>query len=272
MAFGRAPGRHGAARAVRAVATALLPVGVRDWIRAQQRRYGLQWARVGSLDFGDLHRVSPVSPVFGLDRGRTVDRHYIESFLAAHAADIQGRVLEFMDDAYTRKFGGDHVARRDVLHSVAGNPRATIVGDLTSDDPLPTDAFDCIVCTQTLQFIYEPRLALRRLRAMLKPGGVLLLTAHGTSRSGRREGVDDWGEYWRFTAQSLERIFAETFPDDDVRLEVYGNVLAAVATLHGLAATELSAAELDYRDPNYEVLLAVRACRRGSRREGTRAT
>ncbi len=259
MAIGRAPGRHVAARAVRAVATALLPVGVRDWMRAQQQRYRLQWARVGTLDFGDLHRVSPISPVFGLDRGRTVDRHYIECFLAAHAADVRGRVLEFMNDTYTRKFGGERVTCRDVLHSVPGNPHATIVADLTGDDPLPSDAFDCIVCTQTLQFIYEPRIALGRLRGMLKPGGVLLLTAHGTSRIGRRVGVDDWGEYWRFTGQALERLFAETFPDGDVRLEAYGNVLAAVATLHGLAATELGAAELDYRDPNYEVMLAVRA-------------
>jgi SAM-dependent methyltransferase len=259
MAFARPPGQRRAARTVRAVATALLPVAVRDWIREQQRRFGLQWARVGTLELGGLRRVSPVSPVFGLDRGRTVDRHYIEQFLAAHAADIRGRVLEFMNDTYTRKFGGERVTRRDVLHSVAGNPNATIVGDLTSDDPLPSDAFDCIICTQTLQFIYEPRVALRRLRDLLKPGGVLLLTAHGTSRIGRREGVDDWGEYWRFTAQSLRRLFAETFGDGDVRIEIYGNVLAAVATLHGLAATELSAAELDYRDPNYEVLLAVRA-------------
>jgi SAM-dependent methyltransferase len=257
----RAPGRRRAATAVRAVATALLPVTLRDWIRTQQRRYGLQWARVGTLDFGDLRRVSPVSPCFGLDRGRTPDRHYIEQFLAACADDIRGRTLEMMDDAYTCKFGGDRVARRDVLHSVPGNPRATIVADLTRDDPVPEDAFDCIVCTQTLQFIYEPGAALRRLRRMLRPGGVLLLTGHGISRIGRREGVDDWGEYWRFTAQSLRRLFAETFPGDDVRVEVFGNVLAAVATLHGLAATELTPAELDHRDANYEVVLAVRAVR-----------
>jgi SAM-dependent methyltransferase len=265
MAIGaQPPGRRLAARTVRTVATALLPVGIRDWIRAQQRRYGLQWARVGTLEFGDLHRVSPVSPVFGLDRGRTVDRHYIERFLTANAADVHDRVLEMMDDTYTRKFGGERVTRRDVLHSVPGNPDATIVGDLTRDDGFPSDAFDCIICTQTLQFIYEPRLALRQLRRMLKPGGVLLLTAHGTSRIGRREGVDDWGEYWRFTAQSLQRLFGETFVDDDVHIEVYGNVLAAIATLHGLAATELSGPELDYHDPNYEVLLAVRATKAAS--------
>ena len=85
------------------------------------------------------------------------------------------------------------------------------------------------------------------------------MTAHGTSRIGRREGVDAWGEYWRFTAQSMRRLFAETFPLGEARIEVYGNVLAAIANLHCLAAEDLTRAELDHRDPDYEVLLAVRA-------------
>lgn len=252
-------GRHRVAQAVRAIGTALLPVNVRNWIRAQQRRYGLQWTRVGTVDFGQLRRVSPISPVFAFDRGQLVDRYYIEQFLSACSLDVRGRVLEMMDDAYTRKFGGARVTRSDVLHSVAGNPRATIVADLTADNSIPTGAFDCIICTQTLQFIYDFRAALRELHRILKPGGVLLLTAHGTSRIGRREGIDGWGEYWRFTAQSMQRLLAETFSGGESRIEVYGNVLAAVANLHCLAAEELTRAELDHRDPNYEVLLAVRA-------------
>ena len=254
-----APGQGRVARAVRAAATAVLPVDLRNWIRAQQRRWGLQWNRIGSIRFGDLRRVSPISPVFGRDRGRTVDRHYIEQFLEACASDIRGRVLEMMDDDYTRKFGGARVTRSDVLHSVPGNAKATIVADLTRDNAIPDDTFDCIVCTQTLQFIYEPRPALRQLWRILRSGGVLLLTAHGTSRIGRREGIDQWGEYWRFTAQSLRRLVVEAFGADNVRIDVYGNVLAAVASLHCLAAAELTPAELDYHDPDYEVVLAARA-------------
>lgn len=256
-------GRRRTARAVRAVGTALLPVDVRNWIRTQQRRYGLQWRRVGSVDFGHLRRVSPISPVFAFDRGQLVDRYYVEQFLATVSADVRGHVLEMMDDTYTRKFGGARVTRSDVLHSVAGNPQATIVADLSRDNPIPDDTFDCIICTQTLQFIYDVRSALQHLHRMLKPGGVLLLTAHGTSRIGRREGVDPWGEYWRFTAQSLRRLLAETFPRADARIEVYGNVLAAVANLHCLAAAELTRPELDHRDPDYEVLLAARAVKAG---------
>ena len=65
---------------------------------------------VGELDFGDFWRLTPVSTDWGFDRGRPVDRYYIERFLQQHAADIRGHVLEIGDDAYTRRFGGGQVA------------------------------------------------------------------------------------------------------------------------------------------------------------------
>src|SRR5262249_52965698 len=37
-----------------------------------------------SISFGDLRQLRPISPNFGLDRGRPVDRYYIENFLAQH--------------------------------------------------------------------------------------------------------------------------------------------------------------------------------------------
>ena len=46
-------------------------------------------------------------------------------------------------------------------------------------------------------------------------------------------------------------------------IESHGNVLAASAFLYGLATSELTRVELDWRDPEYEVLIAVRAVRAG---------
>jgi hypothetical protein len=97
----------------------------------------------------------------------------------------------------------------------------------------------------------------------LKPGGVLLVTTHGTSRICRREGKDQWGEYWHFTAQSIKRIFLDYFPDSNLIIEVYGNVLTAVCFLHGLASHELRKSELDFPDPDFEVLIAIRAVKDG---------
>jgi SAM-dependent methyltransferase len=238
-----------------------LPPGLRRWLRTRQHRHRLQWPRRGTVDFGALRRLTPVSRVVGFDRGLPIDRYYIDRFLGSHADDLKGRVLEIGDDRYTRRFGGAAITRSDVLHVVPGSPQATIVADLTRADEVPSSTFDCIVCTQTLQMIVDVDAALRHLARILKPGGVLLATSSGINRICRREGVDPWGEYWRFTTQSAERLFARAFPPTHVRAVAYGNVLAAVAFLHGLAAEELTVEELDYQDPDFEVLVAVRAVR-----------
>lgn len=211
------------------------------------------------MEWGDLRRVTPVNSVFGFDRGLPIDRYYIERFLSAYSADIRGRVLEIGDPYYTRKFGGDRVRRSDVLHVVPGNPKATLVADLTRADSIPSDTFDCIIFTQTLQMIYDLSGALNHVYRILKPGGALLATSHGISKIARREGVDPWGEYWRLTTQSARRLFQDIFPAANVRVGMYGNVLAAVAFLHGMTAGEMDREELDYTDPNYEVLITVRA-------------
>ena len=122
--------------------------GRRRWLRSSV----LPAVRVGGrVRFGNLRRLEPVSTSFGFDRGTPIDRYYIERFLAAHADDIHGRVLEFGDARYTRAFGGERVTRSDVLDLVPSNPNATIVADLTRADDVASDSFDCIVCTQTLQ-------------------------------------------------------------------------------------------------------------------------
>jgi SAM-dependent methyltransferase len=217
------------------MAISVLPLSLRCWLRFQQRRFRLQRPRVGTLNSDHLRRVSPVSRVFGLDRGLPIDRYYIERFLSSHCDDLQ---------VVTQ-----------------GNPQATIVADLTNADSIPSNSFDCIIFVQTLQMIYDLRAALHHIYRILRPGGVLLVTCHGISKIARREGLDPWGEYWRLTAQSARRLFEEFFPAFNVTVATYGNVLAAVASLHGLAMEEVDQDELDYLDPDYEVLIGIRAAK-----------
>jgi glycosyltransferase involved in cell wall biosynthesis len=144
------------------------------------------------VSFGDLRRVTPFSRNWGYERGVPIDRYYIENFLAGHANDIRGRVLEIGDDTYTRRFGGERVTTRDVLHVGEGNPKATVVADLASAPQIRSDTFDCIILTQTLQLIYDTRACLGTCFRILKPGGVLLATFPGISQ------IDDgeWGQSW----------------------------------------------------------------------------
>ncbi len=182
------------------------------------------------------------------------------------AGVIRGRVLEIGGNEYTRRFGRPegsgrrdvNVTQSEVLHIGAENAAATIVGDLTSADHIASDSFDCILCTQTLQVIYDVRAAIATLHRILKPGGSVLATFPGITQTCRPD-RDHWGDYWRFTSLSARRLFEEAFAPANVSVESYGNVLATVAFLEGIATEELRPDELDLRDPDYEMLVCVRA-------------
>jgi hypothetical protein len=208
-----------------------------------------------------LTRLDPVSRTFGFERGKPVDRWYIERFLAEHADDVRGRVLEVAEPTYTQWFGGDDVTRSDVLFAAPGNPEATVVGDLATGQGLPRGAYDCFVMTQTLQVIYDLSAAVRGTRDVLATNGVLLATVPGISQISR-EDRRDWGDWWRFTSDSARRLFGDAYGNENVEVEAHGNVLSAACFLYGFAAEELSEAELAYRDPDFELLMTIRAVKR----------
>jgi SAM-dependent methyltransferase len=228
----------------------------KNWRRISRTLRGIP--HVGAVDFGDLRRTSPISRDFGTDRGLPIDRYYIEGFLERNAADVRGAVLEVGDSTYTRRYGGDRVQSSDIWHVDTSNPRASIVGDLANPPPLAPAAFDCVVLTQTLQFIEDPAAALRTVHFLLRPGGVLLLTVPCLTP------VVPWSQwgprwYWGFTAVGVDRLLGEVFGAAQSISTVHGNVLAAIAFLHGLAAQELTPAELDVVDSDYQVVIAARA-------------
>lgn len=219
------------------------------WLKKQFRR---------QVDLGKLDRINPISPYFGFDRGRPIDRYYIEKFLLENCKDIHGRVLEVGDATYTKQFGGNRVERSDVLHAVKGNSSATIIANLAEAENIPSGIFDCIILTQTLQFVYDLPAAVNHLYRILKPGGILLATVPGISQISRYD-MDRWGEFWRFTTQSAQRLFEHEFTPANIDVRAYGNVLIAVALLHGLAVEDLKTEYFEYQDPDYQVLITIRA-------------
>lgn len=238
---------------LRHIAQRLLPVAVRRRIVRYTR-----WPPVGRVRFGSLRRLRPISSTWGSERGQPIDRYYIERFLATYCSDIRGHVLEVGTNAYTREFGGDRVAQGDVLHVVERRPEVTLVADLTRADHIPAETFDCVILTQTLQVIFDVPATLGTVHRILKPGGVVLATVPGISKISRYD-MDRWGHYWGFTTRSVRRLFEAFFPTTSIDVEAHGNVLAAIAFLHGLAMEELRPEELDYVDPDYELLITVRA-------------
>ncbi len=246
----------------------LVPPAARRWLRVKQRRLTL-WPPLGLVRFGSLRRLTPISRTYGLDRGQPIDRYYIEHFLARHssmfdyaAGDIRGHVLEVGDRTYVdwaaREGRTDGIQKVDILHADGSGLLTTIVGDLATGRNIPSDTFDCIICTQVLPVIYDVAGAVSTLYRALKPGGVALVTVPGITASCLPD-RDLWGDYWRFTSLSARRLFETVFPAEQVSVEAYGNVLTAIGFLHGLAVKDLKRAELEPHDPDYELVVCVRA-------------
>lgn len=233
----------------------VLPRPVTEWIQIRGRPNRIP---IGSIRFGDLKRLSPISNEFGSDRGTPIDRYYIEAFLADRAADIQGHVLELSDNLYTRRYGGTRVERSDVLAVEAKNPHATIVGDLVQSGALPEAVFDCVIFTQALQFIFDVRAAVTALYRALKPGGILLVTVPGVTKMADKL----WPWYWAFTETAIRRLLADQFGEDAVLVEAHGNIFAATGFLYGISLEELDVSELNKDDPGYPVIVTARAVKR----------
>ncbi|MBO9732354.1 MAG: methyltransferase domain-containing protein [Chitinophaga sp.] len=223
---------------------------IRNVIRKMKREV------ISPVSWDNLRKLQPVSPAFGWSRGTPVDRHYIAAFLDAHRADIHGHVLEIAESSYSKQYGSQ-VSSFEVLH-VQDGANVTIVGDLTNMASLPADKIDCFICTQTFNFIYDFKTAIAGAHHLLKPGGVLLATLAGATQISAYD-QQRWGDYWRFTVQSAEKVFGEVFGKDNIEVISYGNVLTCTAILQGISAEELLPEELNYQDPVYPIIIAVRA-------------
>jgi peptidoglycan/xylan/chitin deacetylase (PgdA/CDA1 family)/glycosyltransferase involved in cell wall biosynthesis len=209
------------------------------------------------IEWGDLQRVEPVSQLGGRDRGKPIDRHYIDGFLGRHRADIRGRVLEAGDRFYTHRFGGDAVVASDVVD-----------GDLRGADALPTSTYDCVILAQRLHAIDDVAAVLNECARMLRPGGVLLATMPSVIRVDAERGAI--GDFWRATEASARKLFAGVFPIDAFDVTAYGNVMACTAFLHGVSVEEMAPADLDHVDLTFPLVVAIRAVKPAESASGAR--
>jgi Methyltransferase domain len=210
---------------------------------------------VGTFDFGDLHRFEPVSWNYGFSRGAPIDRFYIERFLKRHRARIRGRVLEVEERTYTNQFGGKKVTHSDVLHVSPDHPSATVVADLTDAPQIPSNHYDCLVLTQTLQYIYDTRAVLRTLHRILRPGGTVLATFPGLSRTSDPLWSARW--YWNFTSRSAKRLFGDVFNQAKLEVKGFGNLFVATAFLYGLVQTDIPEEDFMHNDDGFEITIGV---------------
>ena len=95
-------------------------------------------------------------------------------------------------------------------------PNVDLVCDVKELVPVfPAGSFDVVISTEMLEHCEDWRLAVYNLKALPKPGGLLLVTARGPGMVYHPE-EGNYGDYWRFTLEDVARIFAD-FRIEDLR-------------------------------------------------------
>lgn len=88
--------------------------------------------------------------------------------------------------------------------------------------PLPDASFDVIVCSEVMEHLYNPFLAVSEMKRVLKPGGLLLVTTRFMFP------VHDAPEdYFRFTPYGLASIFSDwEILEEQVETDVFSTLAA----------------------------------------------
>lgn len=120
-------------------------------------------------------------------------------------AELCGGELSILD------VGGRYQPYRPLFESKTGRyiacdiARTELVDVVGNGESLPfaTDTFDVVVATQVFDYFPQPQKAAGQIRAVLKPGGCLMMSVASVAPRFR----DD--EYWRFTPRGIREILAD---------------------------------------------------------------
>ena len=144
----------------------------------------------------------------------------------------------------------------DVLLPSTNGQKGTVVGNLISGEGIKNNYYDAVILTQVLHVLPDMGVALKCVFDALVSGGVLLATLPTITQISRYD-MDRWGDYWRVTDKAVQLLAERNIPSCNTTVTAYGNHLTAIAALTGLAAEEFKKNELEYFDPEYQILIGM---------------
>ena len=142
---------------------------------------------------------------------------------------MAGDVLEVGRSVYSDKIA--QYARSYHCLDIEPFPDVDIVADIQDMKQVASDSFDSILCTQVLEHVKNPFLAVGELYRILKPGGKLFLTVPFLNNIHMEP-----HDYWRYTEFSVANLLSEFA---QVEIFKYGNTANYLLATLGISATEL---------------------------------
>lgn len=202
----------------------------------------------------EKNSIQPVSTKYGFDRGKPIDRHFIEKFIGEHKHLVKGHCLEVVDDTYIRMFGGKAVEKADVI-DIFVTKQASIHGDLRDlTNVVKSNTFDCIIITQTLHVNDDFESAIKECYRILKPGGTMLATFPTISPT--------WNlkiNMWRLSVKSANYVFSKYFDKSNIRVKGYGSKVSSLLFWTGFAIEDISPSDLEKQDESFPTLIGIKA-------------
>ena len=110
---------------------------------------------------------------------------------------------------------------------VQDNPHADVAGAVEAL-PVPDGSFDIVLCTQVLEHVDDPAVAVRELHRVTGPGGRVLASTHGVMLYHPNP-----QDYWRWTHTGLEKLFRDNGEWASVDVEPGAGTAASLALLIG---------------------------------------
>lgn len=199
-------------------------------------------------------KATPLGELMGYDRGSSIGRYYIKKYLdemISEPESYKGNIYEVGESRYSQMFFPN--ANHFVLDYSKGD-------DLTKLDTLPEGTMDYFICTQVFNFIYDIKSAIYGGYHVLKEGGTLIATVAGNISQVSRSDMKNYGDFWRFTYLSIERLFGEVFGSENISVKTFGNAMSTTAYIQGMCYEDISHPELlDINDPEYALVIGVTA-------------
>ena len=98
--------------------------------------------------------------------------------------------------------------------------------------PFDDERFHAVLSTQTLEHVPDPAKVMHEIHRVLKPGGVLVLSTHGTAAYHPCP-----TDLWRWTQEGLEKLVRDNGEWTSLRLEATGGTAACFGYLLGFYVT-----------------------------------